>query len=214
MQLVRRAATPIALAIALAAPAGASAGVQANAATVLGEPYIFVLDSSEAQNRMAVTTVEVVEGFPDIVIGDTSAGIVDPIPPDCARVDPTIIRCPASNYVGLMGDLGPGDDFLSVARDFGYRSAGFPAAGTAAGPAGLVRMQFGPGADAASDLSPYRDVWKGGSGRDRFNSGPGNDKVNGGSQNDIIDCGAGKHDVGIGGPGKRDLGRRCEVVKH
>ena len=157
----------------------------------------------------------VVQGYPDIVIGDTTAGIVDPIPPDCARVDPTIIRCPALNYVGVLGDLGPGDDSLSVARDFGYPSPrNFMAGPAAANPAGFVRMQFGPGADSASDLSGARDVWNGGTGRDRFNSGPGNDKVNGGAQNDIIDCSAGKRDVGIGGPGKVDLGRHCETVKH
>lgn len=176
-----------------------------------------ITDDDGVENDVALTKVEVVAGHPDVVVGDTKAGIADPIPPECVRVDASIIRCPAGIIVGVIGFLGGGNDRLSVSEDFGYRSFSpgnrFSAA-TAAAVNPFVRVQFGPGADLASDLSPYRDIWNGGPGKDRFNSGPGNDKVKGGAQNDVIDCGAGKHDVGIGGPGKRDLGVHCETVRH
>jgi hypothetical protein len=172
-----------------------------------------ITDDVGVDNEVAITTVTVVPGHPDAVVGDTKAGIPDPIPAECARVDPNIVRCPARILVGVVGFLGAGDDSLSVAEDFGYgRSVDRLGHSSATSP--FVRVQFGAGADVASDLSPYRDIWNGGKGRDRFNSGPGNDLVRGGPQNDVIDCGAGHHDVGIGGPGKLDLGRRCETVKH
>jgi hypothetical protein len=204
----------LAVAAALIAPAGAAA-----IKVTYGQYQPMTLDLTDddgVDNEVAVTTVEVVEGHPDAVVGDLKAGIPDPIPPECARVDATIVRCPATGLVGLIAFFGGGSDSLSVAKDFGYRNWVRPSSSTAraAAVSPFVRVQFGPGADAASDLSPYRDVWDGGPGRDSFNSGPGNDKVKGGAQNDIIDCGAGHHDVGIGGPGKRDLGRRCETVKH
>jgi hypothetical protein len=58
-----------------------------------------------------------------------------------------------------------------------------------------------------------KDRLTGGPGNDKIKGGPGRDRIKGRGGNDIIDCGAGKGDVGIGGPG-RDLGRRCEKVKH
>jgi Ca2+-binding RTX toxin-like protein len=176
-----------------------------------------ITDDAGVDNEVAITTVTVVPGHPDAVVGDTKAGIPDPIPPECARVDPDIVRCPATGLIGVIGFLGGGNDSLSVSEDFGYRNASASASPLATGTAAsipFVRVQFGAGADTASDLSAYRDVWNGGSGRDRFNSGPGNDLVKGGAQNDIVDCGAGKHDVGVGGPGRLDLSRRCEVVRH
>jgi hypothetical protein len=174
-------------------------------------------DDAGVDNEVAITKVEVVAGHPDAVVGDTKAGIPDPIPPECARVDATIVRCPAGILVGVIAVLGGGDDSVSVSDDFGYRAfSSFSRSSSARAAAfnPFVRVQFGPGADTGSDLSPYRDIWNGGPGRDRLASGPGNDKVKGGAQNDVIDCGGGHHDVGIGGPGKLDLGRRCEVVKH
>jgi Ca2+-binding RTX toxin-like protein len=196
-----------AIAAALLAPAGASAvTVAIQAGPTPSESLLVLDDPTGAVNTVALSTVTVVAGHPDIVIGDTTAGIPDGFPPDCARVDPNIIRCPAT-VVGVRADFGAGNDSLSVAAPFTY-----PRMFSAEVP--TVRAQFGPGADAASDLSPSEDFWNGGPGRDRFNSGPGNDRIKGGAQNDVIDCGAGHHDVGIGGPGKLDLGAHCEVVKH
>jgi hypothetical protein len=57
------------------------------------------------------------------------------------------------------------------------------------------------------------DRLTGGPGNDKMKGGPGRDRIKGRAGNDIIDCGPGKRDVGIGGPGK-DLGRLCETVKH
>jgi Ca2+-binding RTX toxin-like protein len=207
----------VAVAVAVAATMIVPAGAAALKVTYgQYEPMTLDLtDDDGVDNEVGITTVTVVAGHPDAVVGDLKAGIPDPIPPECARVDPTIVRCPATGLVGVIAFFGGGDDSLSVSEDFGYRS--FTSSSSTAGPAAVspfVNVQFGSGADVGSDQSPYRDVWNGGSGRDRFNSGPGNDKLKGGAQNDIIDCGAGKHDVGIGGPGRRDLGRRCEVVKH
>jgi Ca2+-binding RTX toxin-like protein len=200
------------------APAGASAvtvGIQAGPTP--SESLLVLDDPTGAPNILAITTLTVVAGHPDIVIGDTSAGIPDPIPADCARVDSEVVRCPAAVF-GVLANLGAGNDSLSVAPAFTYPrmlSASDSLAVTSAEvERPTVRVQFGAGADAASDLSPSRDFWNGGPGKDRFNSGPGNDKVKGGAQNDIIDCGAGKHDIGIGGPGRLDLGKHCEVVKH
>src|SRR4051794_4885006 len=207
-------AIAIAIAAAMIAPSGAGA-----VKVTYGQfqpRTLDITDDAGVDNEVAITTVTVVAGHPDAVVGDTKAGIPDPIPPECARVDPNIVRCPATGLVGVIGFLGGGNDRVSVAEDFGYRafepSTRLAAGSSAAAP--FVRIQFGAGADLGSDLSPYRDIWNGGSGKDRFNSGPGNDLVRGGSQNDIIDCGAGHHDVGIGGPGRLDLSRRCEVVKH
>jgi hemolysin type calcium-binding protein len=205
------------LAVAVAMLAVLPAGAQAVKITY-GQYQPMTLDLTDDEgvdNEVAITKVEVVAGHPDAVVGDTKAGIPDPIPPECARVDPTIVRCPATILVGVIAVLGGGDDSLSVSDDFGYRSAtAFNGTSQAAAFNPFVRVQFGSGADLGSDLSPYRDIWNGGPGRDRLASGPGNDKVKGGAQNDVIDCGPGHHDVGIGGPGKLDLGRRCEVVKH
>jgi Ca2+-binding RTX toxin-like protein len=205
----------IAAGLLLLAPAGAQA-VKVTYGQ-FGPMTLDITDDEGVDNEVAITTVTVVAGHPDAVVGDLKAGIPDPIPSECARVDATIVRCPATGLIGVIGFLGGGDDSLSVAEDFGYEEASTPSTRLAAGSAAVspfVRMQFGAGADTGSDESAYRDIWNGGSGRDRFNSGPGNDKVKGGAQNDVIDCGAGKHDIGIGGPGKLDLGRHCEVVKH
>jgi hypothetical protein len=199
----------------LLAPAGAQA-----VKVTYGQYQPMTLDLTDddgVDNEVGITTVTVVAGHPDAVVGDLKAGIPDPIPPECARVDPTVVRCPATGLVGVIGFLGGGNDSLSVSEDFGYGEASTSYARLAAGSAAVtpfVRIQFGAGADRGSDLSTYRDIWNGGSGKDRFNSGPGNDLVRGGPQNDVIDCGAGKHDVGIGGPGRRDLGGHCETVKH
>jgi hypothetical protein len=203
----------VAVALLAVVPAGASA-----VKITYGQYSPMTLDITDddgVDNEVGLTKVEVVAGHPDVVVGDLKTEIPDPIPNICQRVDGSTLRCVADDIVGVVAIFGGGRDTLGVSEDFGYRSASAnPFAATAAAFNPFVRVQFGPGADLASDASPYRDIWNGGPGRDRLASGPGNDKVKGGAQNDIIDCGAGKHDVGIGGPGKRDLGVHCETVKH
>jgi hypothetical protein len=210
---LRVAAACAVLGAALLVPAGAQA-----VKLTYGQYEPMTLDLTDdtgVDNEVAITTVTVVPGHPDAVVGDTKAGIPDPIPAECARVDPEVVRCPATILVGVVGFLGGGNDTLAVDEDFGYGGSGpFDRSAGSSATSPFVRVQFGAGTDQGSDLSPYRDVWNGGAGRDRLSSGPGDDLVRGGPQNDVIDCGPGHHDVGIGGPGKLDLGRRCEVVKH
>jgi len=182
------------------APAGASA-LDITASQVQSD-VLFITASRDFANQVGITWVTSPSGAPDLVIGDTLAGIPDPIPSSCVRVDPMVVRCPADVFKELDANLGPGVDSISVVPAVGVD--GFI----------TMKLQLGAGNDRASDTGQTRDVWNGGKGRDQLTSGPGNDLVSGGPQNDIIDCGAGSHDVGIGGPGKLDLGKRCEVVRH
>jgi Ca2+-binding RTX toxin-like protein len=162
---------------------------------------IFLEAGHDFANDVGVTWVISPNGKPDLVIGDLSAGIADPIPSQCARVDPSTVRCPADLFTALDAVLGPGPDSIGVVPAVGVD--GFI----------NMRLQLGAGKDRARDAGQTRDVWNGGPGRDVLDSGPGDDKVKGGPQNDIIDCGFG-HDLGIGGPGKLDLSRNCETVRH
>jgi Ca2+-binding RTX toxin-like protein len=188
------------LALVAALPPAAS-GLEISTRQVQPDVLLITADRSFV-NAVGITWVTSPSGTPDLVIGDTQAGIPDPIPSSCVRVDSMVVRCPADVFTRLDADLGPGPDSINVV----------PAAGVD----GFIsmRLQLGAGRDRAGDSGQTRDVWKGGSGRDQLASGPGNDLVRGGAQNDIIDCGAGTHDVGIGGPGRLDLGRHCETVRH
>jgi hypothetical protein len=104
---------------------------------------------------------------------------------------------------GKVATGGPGNDIvgigISVTRSFLARTA--PA----------LAAKGNPGATLLGDVGA--DRLTGGPENDKLKGGPGRDRIKGRGGNDIIDCGAGKGDVGIGGPG-RDLGRRCEKVKH
>jgi hypothetical protein len=163
---------------------------------------LFIEAKQSFANDVGVTWVTSPSGALDLVIGDVTAGIPDPIPSNCQRVDAIAIRCPSDVYTGFNADLGPGQDSLSVVP--------------VPGADGFLRLKLvlGPGRDRASDQGQTRDIMNGGPGKDQLSSGPGNDRVKGGAQNDLIDCGPGSHDIGIGGPGPFDLGRNCEVVKH
>jgi RTX calcium-binding nonapeptide repeat (4 copies) len=179
---------------------GAALGPAAASAIEVSAPQVetgvlFVRADESVVNQVGVSWVTSPRGAPDLVIGDTRAGIPDPIPSQCARVDPTIVRCPAFTFTRLDANLGRGADSISVVPAVGID--GFI----------TMKLELGLGNDVASDRGETKDVWNGGKGRDRLVSGPGDDLVRGGAQNDVIDCGAGKHDVGIGGPGKLDLGR-------
>jgi Ca2+-binding RTX toxin-like protein len=194
--------TVVGLAIAAVAPAAASAVEIRTEQVQIG---VLIVEANQSfANQLGVSWVVSPSGAPDLVIGDTRAGIPDPIPAPCARVDAMIARCPARAFTRLQVDLGAGDDLVVVARP------------TISEVDGFIRMELslGTGNDRATDLSNTRDVWNGGSGRDRMSSGPLNDIVSGGPQNDLINCGAGPHDLGKGGPGRLDLSRNCETVKH
>ena len=68
-------------------------------------------------------------------------------------------------------------------------------------------------AAALIDGAAGNDRLTGGPRKDKMKGGPGRDRIKGLGGNDIIDCGSGKGDLGVGGPG-RDLGKRCEKVRH
>jgi Ca2+-binding RTX toxin-like protein len=193
-------ATSAILGLAALAPPNASA-VEVKTQQIAVDVIFITADASFA-NRVGVTWVTSPSGSTDLVIGDTAAGIPDPIPSQCARVDPDTVRCLADIFTKLDAELGPGPDSLSV-LPIANLNTGFIS----------IKLSLGPGRDRAVDNGQTRDVWDGGRGRDVLSSGPGNDRVSGGPQNDIIDCGPGD-DVGIGGPGRLDLGRNCETVRH
>jgi RTX calcium-binding nonapeptide repeat (4 copies) len=218
---------------ALLAPASASAVSVRQVVVDAKIAELNLEDRSGLRNVVALTVVTPSGGQPDLVIGDTAAGIPDPIPSLCDRVDPTIIRCPADEFgVSLVVRpvLGAGKDELTITLKLDAVLSDLT----------KVTANLGKGADRARDFSGFRDFWKGGAGPDQMFLGPGrdtawggagadwikggqgrdlllgqgqNDVLLGGGQADTIDCGAGTGDVGVGGPG-RDLGKNCETVRH
>jgi Ca2+-binding RTX toxin-like protein len=174
-----------------------------------------VTDAFHENNRMAFATVTPTGGSPDLVVGDLAAGIADPIPTICVRVDPTIIRCPLLMIDGVNIDLGPGNDTLSgksLTDAPGYDISQLP-----------FRAILGAGRDVALG-GPGPNVIFGGAGRDLIMGGPLDDKLFGGAGNDFLvgeegndlfQCGGGPHDLFNDGPG-RDLVnvKRCERRVH
>jgi hypothetical protein len=67
-------------------------------------------DPAGTENDVAVTTVTSPGGLPDLVIGDTAAGIPDPVPSPCQRVDTQILRCPLMSLSEFRAFLGAGND--------------------------------------------------------------------------------------------------------
>jgi len=123
-------------------------------------------------------------------------------PTGCFRRDANAIHCPVELVSGFNIQLAGGDDTLVNTTSVPTIARGGPGNEILDGTADDI-LYGGAG----------RDKLIGQAGNDMLLGGPGNDKINGGAGNDIVDCGPGKHDVGVGGPG-RDLGRRCEIVRH
>ena len=200
--MLPRLATATVIALLALAPASAQAGVEANAATVTGETGLFSLllnDDFPHRNRMALVTFTPDGGSTDLVIGDVAAGIDDPIPSICFRVDPNIIRCPLSTIHDVNIDLGAGNDTLST--------SGFDAA---VAQYWELAARLGPGNDTALG-GPFPNLIYGGPGRDLIQGGPFNDRLFGGGQNDFLvglagrdlfQCGTGPDDRFNDGPGK------------
>src|SRR3954470_9139320 len=84
------------IAAALLAPATASA-IEVRTSQIQTGVLLITSDTSVV-NDVGFDWVTSPIGAPDLVIGDTTAGIPDPIPTECARVDPTIVRCPANTF--------------------------------------------------------------------------------------------------------------------
>jgi Ca2+-binding RTX toxin-like protein len=226
-------AIPLAVAAVLIAPASASA-VEVRMVQIESKIVeVDLTDTRDVPNVIAITAVTPSGGSPDLVIGDTTAGIPDPIPSVCARIDPEIIRCPADLF-GVQLEIKPvlrgGKDEFTITLDVNPVISDLTE----------VHASLGKGADTVRDFSEFMDFFVGGFGADTMIAGPGRDKVKGGpgpdkakggpgrdlllgggqndlllggANRDVIDCGAGPHDIGVGGPG-RDLGKNCEVVKH
>jgi hypothetical protein len=127
---------------------------------------------------------------------------VNNLPEGCFRKDANTIHCPVDLVSALIFDAGGGNDTL-------LNQTRLPA--VAYGGGGIDFLD-GEGNDTLNG-GPGNDRLFGQGGNDKLIGGPGNDKAYGGAGKDIVDCGPGKHDIGVGGPG-RDLGRRCETVRH
>ena len=170
---------------------------------------------SDYVNKLALVTVTPSGGSPDLVIGDVAAGIADPIPTVCARVDPTIIRCPQSMVGHITIDLGPGNDTLTAKGIQSTRAFDIHRE--------YLRLFLGQGNDVAEG-SPGPNAIFAGPGRDLIMGGPLGDKLFGGAQNDfmvglggndLFQCGKGPHDLFNDGPGKDLVNiRACEKRVH
>jgi Ca2+-binding RTX toxin-like protein len=206
------------LTLVAAAPANASLGTGASVTTTQRPDLrstLQITDPFREDNRMAFATVTPEGGSPDLVVGDLGAGIADPIPTICVRVDPTIIRCPLLMIDGANIGLGPGNDTFSgksLTDASGYDISQF-----------RIQLILGTGRDVALG-GPGPNVIFGGAGRDMIMGGPLEDKLFGGAGNDflvgeegndLLQCGKGPHDLFNDGPG-RDLVniRACERRVH
>jgi Ca2+-binding RTX toxin-like protein len=132
---------------------------------------------------------------------EISSGIYN-VPEGCFRKDENTIHCPVELVGGLTVNLGDGND--QVLNQTALPAAVFGGQG--------IDFLDGDGNDTLNG-GPGNDTIYGQAGNDKLLGGSGNDRIYGGQGKDIVDCGPGKHDLGVGGPG-RDLGRRCETVKH
>jgi Ca2+-binding RTX toxin-like protein len=200
--------------VALAlAPASASAGIHATFDPAGNGTLIIQADHSDYVNDVALVDVTPSGGQTDLVIGDVAAGIADPLPLICPRVDPTIIRCPLSMIHGINIDLGRGNDTMSA-------KGLSPAVRIALR---YINANLGSGRDVAVG-GPTRNTLAGGPGRDVLTGGNFGDKLFGGGQNDFLvglggndlfQCGNGGKDRFDDGPGKDlvNIGT-CEVRVH
>jgi hypothetical protein len=155
----------LAIAVAGLAPASASADIivfsaQLSAADEV--PALGVRDPSGEQNTLVFTLFTPSGGSQDIVLADTTAGIGS-FPADCFRIDISTIRCPATAYAGLIGDLGGGDDRFI----FNYPSS------EANGPyeTNIIDLIFGAGNDQVSLEAAFLKI----ASEVKYALGPGND---------------------------------------
>jgi len=197
------------------APASAQADIVATYDPAGNGRLILKADYRDYVNQMALATVAPSGGSTDLVVGDVAAGIADPLPSICPRVDPTIIRCPLSMIHMINIDLGPGSDTLSA--EGVDQAAAYDITQL------YIKAHLGKGRDVAVG-GPGTNVIFGGAGNDMIMGGPLRDKLFGGAQNDFLvglggndlfQCGKGSRDRFNDGPGK-DLVNvaTCEVRVH
>jgi RTX calcium-binding nonapeptide repeat (4 copies) len=198
-----------AMAVALA-PASASA-VTVTTITFDGTIYQVDLDDDlGVRNEVGLAILTPAGGSPDLVLGDLSAGIPDPIPSICQRVDLETIRCPLNLITAVDADLGPGNDIWGASTIEDVDTAALR----------VFRAFMGPGNDRAvggdvrSQLhgGPGRDLLAGGPDRDLLFGNAGNDFMVGLGGRDVFRCGNGRKDRFNDGKGKDrvDVGA-CEL---
>jgi Ca2+-binding RTX toxin-like protein len=195
-------------------PASAHAGIKVTFDPAGNGDLVIQADYSDYVNKLALVTENPSGTSPDLVIGDVTAGIANPIPSICFRVDLTIIRCQQSMVGQININLGRGNDTLNAKGI--EQLAAFTMQQ-------YLTAHLGPGKDVAEG-APAANVIFGGPGRDLIMGGPFGDKLFGGAQNDflvglggndLLQCGNGPHDLFNDGPGK-DLVNvgTCEVRVH
>jgi RTX calcium-binding nonapeptide repeat (4 copies) len=199
-------------AIVLALPAGAGAKVENVTLTPLPGTNLNALTITGSSGSDEITLS--IYQKPNPPFGEflqiEDPGGVGVVPPGCFRRDANTIHCPVELFPSPGTDesqdvdifAGGGNDRVTNTTNYWTRVDGLFGADVLDGQGNDVLIG-GAGNDRLF----------GQAGKDTLLGGPGNDRINGGGGNDIVDCGPGKHDIGIGGPGK-DLGRRCETVKH
>jgi Ca2+-binding RTX toxin-like protein len=194
------------------APASASAGA---GVTVSLSPSGSLQITGDAEvNHVALVTVTPSGGSPDFVIGDVAAGISDPLPSACPRVDPTIVRCPLSMIHSVNVGVGAGNDTVSVKGL--YAAAAYDIQ--------QIYIKLAKGNDVAVGGPASPNTILGGAGRDMIMGGPFGDRLFGGGQddflvglggNDLFQCGSGDADLFNDGPGKDLVNvKTCERRVH
>jgi Ca2+-binding RTX toxin-like protein len=215
---VRRGAATFLIAGAVAVlglvPASAQAGLHVTYDAAHNGDLVLRADYSDYVNKLALATVTPSGGSTDLVVGDVAAGIADPLPSFCPRVDPTIIRCPLSMIHEVNIDLGRGNDTLSASSFEKAVAAYWRVA---------WKANLGPGNDVAVGApgpnvifgGPGRDLIEGGPLFDKLYGGAGNDFLVGNEGNDLFQCGKGPQDLFNDGPGKDLVNiRTCERRVH
>jgi len=197
----------IVCALALLTQPGSVRGEIENAALVDGGPQFpgvstLRMIGSVQSDSITISTVPGIADPSKTFVQVVDLEGISVVPNGCFRKDATTIHCPVELVGAIFINLDDGND--GVKNLTSIRTAVFGGGG--------LDVIDGAGDDLLNG-GPGNDKLFGQAGNDRLIGGPGNDRIYGGPGRDIVDCGAGKHDVGVGGPG-RDLGRRCETVRH
>ena len=207
------AALTTALALLGLLPTSASA-ITVTTTTAEGATFELDLDDlAGVKNEVGFAIVTPTGGMPDLVVGDLTAGIPDPIPSFCQRVDSLTIRCAEFMISRVDGSLGAGNDIWGVGITQDVDTAALS----------LFTAYMGAGNDRASGGAVPNDL-HGGPGHDVLQGGPDRDSLYGNGQNDfmighagadLFRCGGGKKDRFDDGPGKDrvEVGS-CEIRVH
>jgi Ca2+-binding RTX toxin-like protein len=167
-------------------------------------------DPTGVADQVGISSATPTAGKPDLVIGDLTAGIQNPLPNVCQRVSSTIIRCPLTGFTSVTANLGGGNDTWGIGTTTDIDAAALQ----------LYTAYLGAGNDVAEG-GPVSNQLYGGAGRDEIKGGPKNDGLFGGAQNDLavglggddlFQCGKGNRDRFNDGPGRDRVNvATCEI---